>query len=435
MAAWSRPTFPGSSFRLENPLMKAEEEGEEDQQQKQQQNADRPSNFSGIVLRFKSPPRSDREVQQHGQARRRSPSVTPPLPGAVLTSHFSSGHHSDDEEPDPSTSPPAAKRRKKTPEPKPPKPCPLDLSEVPMNLPPIPSDRPGSASRFKGVYKHYKKWAARISILSEGGEVRLGTFESEEEAGIMYARARYKYPVEEAKPCPLDLSDVPMNLPPIPSDRPGSASRFKGVTKSGKKWVAAIGIPSEGGEVHLGTFDSEEEAGIMFARARYKYPVEEPRPCPLDLSEVPLNLPPIPSDRPGSASRFKGVSKNGKKWQAQISILSEGGKVKLGTFDSEEEAGIMYARARYKYPVQEPKPCPLDLSEVPMNLLPIPSSTPGSSSRFKGVRKNAKKWQARIDIPSEGDVYLGTFDSEEEAGIMYARARCKYPVQVGRDAR
>ena len=87
----------------------------------------------------------------------------------------------------------------------------------------------------------------------------------------MYARARYKYPVEEPKPCPLDLSEVPMNLPPIPSDTPGSASRFKGVTKKGKKWQAKINIPSEGGQVYLGTFDSEEEAGIMYARARYKH--------------------------------------------------------------------------------------------------------------------------------------------------------------------
>ena len=63
-----------------------------------------------------------------------------------------------------------------------------------------------------------------------------------------------------------------MSLPPIPSDRPGSASRFKGVNKSGKKWVAYIWIPSKGGSVHLGSFDSEEEAGIMHARAHYKYP-------------------------------------------------------------------------------------------------------------------------------------------------------------------
>ena len=38
-------------------------------------------------------------------------------------------------------------------------------------------------------------------------------------------------------------------------------------------------------------------------------------------------------------------------WKAYINIFSEGGKVNLGMFDSEEEAGIMYARARYKYPV------------------------------------------------------------------------------------
>ena len=143
-----------------------------------------------------------------------------------------------------------------------------------------------------------------------------------------------------------------MNLPPISSDRPGSASRFKGVSKHRKKWVATINIPPEGGQVKLGTFESEEEAGIMYARARYKYPVQEqtPKPCPLDLSEVPMSLLPIPSNGPGSASRFKGVFKNGKKWVARIHISSEGGYVNLGTFDSEEEAGIIYARARFKYP-------------------------------------------------------------------------------------
>ena len=64
-----------------------------------------------------------------------------------------------------------------------------------------------------------------------------------------------------------------MNLDPIPSDTPGSSSRFKGVYKDKKKWKAEISIPSEGGKVHLGTFDSEEDAGIMYARARYKYPL------------------------------------------------------------------------------------------------------------------------------------------------------------------
>ena len=128
--------------------------------------------------------------------------------------------------------------------------------------------------------------------------------------------------------------------------------------------MAQIWTTSEGRQLSLGTFDSEEEAGIMYARARYKYPAEEKtlKPCSLDLSEVPTNLAPIPSARPGSASRFKGVYKNKKKWKAEISILSEARQVHLGTFESEEEAGIMFARARFKYPVPEQgswkkKPC------------------------------------------------------------------------------
>ena len=122
------------------------------------------------------------------------PSSSPPLSG-VRSARFgvSSGRPShddddDDAERDPSTSAPAAKRRKKNT---------LDLSDVPADLPPIPSDRAGSDTRFKGVFKNHNKWSARVSIPSEGGQVHLGTFDSEEEAGIMFARARYKYPVQD----------------------------------------------------------------------------------------------------------------------------------------------------------------------------------------------------------------------------------------------
>ena len=96
------------------------------------------------------------------------------LAGDHAASRLSSGRRSDDEEPDPSMSPPAAKRRKKG---RKPAPSPLDLSEVPMNLPPIPSDPPGSSSWFKGVAKSGKKWMATIRIPSVGGKVNLGTFD------------------------------------------------------------------------------------------------------------------------------------------------------------------------------------------------------------------------------------------------------------------
>ena len=74
----------------------------------------------------------------------------------------------------------------------------------------------------------------------------------------------------------LDLSDVPTNVPAILSNTSGSASRFKGVSMDKKKWRAEISFPSKAaGMIHLGNFDSDEAAGMMFARARYKYPVAE----------------------------------------------------------------------------------------------------------------------------------------------------------------
>ena len=84
----------------------------------------------------------------------------------------------------------------------------------------------------------------------------------------------------------------------------------------------------------LEDFEEQQEA----ERSDEKHPKKrkkrlKPKPCPLDLSEVPMHLAPIPSDTPGSASRFKGVYKNKKKWRATIHIVSEGGDVSLGTFD------------------------------------------------------------------------------------------------------
>ena len=97
-----------------------------------------------------------------------------------------------------------------------------------------------------------------------------------------------------------------------------------------------------------------------------------------------MNLPPIPSDRPGSASRFKGVRKRGKKWGAEISIPSEGGHVFLGTFDSEEEAGIMYAQARYKYPMQKGPSTPSKRPRVSYRLIDTSTLMEGSDTSDSG---------------------------------------------------
>ena len=51
---------------------------------------------------------------------------------------------------------------------------------------------------------------------------------------------------------------------------------------------------------------------------------------------------PVPAKEPPLSSGFYGVSRNGKRWQARISI---GGKVKcLGTFDAAKDAAAAYDR-------------------------------------------------------------------------------------------
>ena len=246
--------------------------------------------------------------------------------------------------------------------------CDFDLSDVKADLPPIPSGSPRSYSRFKGVSRVKGRWALKIKLPSFQKLVNLSYFDSEEEAAIMFARIRYKYPAllaNPSKPCALDLSDVPTDIPAIPQDKGHpSGSRFKGVFKRGNRWQAQIQVAAEGGMHTLGYYDSEEEAGVIFARARYKYPLQHggpPRqPCPLDLSDVPADLSPIPQDRklPNATSRWKGVTKSGGTWHAQLYIASERRQLKLGICDTEDEAGTLYARAHYKYSGKQGRPWP-----------------------------------------------------------------------------
>ena len=70
---------------------------------------------------------------------------------------------------------------------------------------------------------------------------------------------------------------------------------------------------------------------------------------------------------------------------AQIHIPSEeGGNVFLGTFDSEEEAGIMYAQARYKYPMQKGSSTPSKRPRVSYRLIDTSTLMEGSDASDSG---------------------------------------------------
>jgi hypothetical protein len=69
----------------------------------------------------------------------------------------------------------------------------------------------------------------------------------------------------------------------------------------------------------------------------------------LDLSDVPPDILPVLRDLCGDSygsSRYKGISKKGRRWSAKIKIAGEA--YYLGTYETEFEAATVYARARYK---------------------------------------------------------------------------------------
>jgi hypothetical protein len=120
------------------------------------------------------------------------------------------------------------------------------------------------------------------------------------------------------------------------------------------------------------------------------------------------------------ASKYMGTywSAVHKKWRSQIMV--EGRVIVIGNYDDEEEAAIDYARAAFKY---KKKKIPtvyggLDLEGIPNQPL---IRNEMSVSGFKGVKKNKRRWEARVTYQGSGRT-LGTFDTVIEAATIVAKA-------------
>ena len=353
----------------------------------------------------------------------------------------------------------------------------IDLSDVPPQSP-IPKDKTDGrtkevTSKYTGVSwnKQKKKWIAMIRL--EGKLRYIGNYENEEEAGIDYARVIFKYKSKEASTktkkrrrsnsFSIDLSDVPKQspIPKIKTDgrMKEKASRYTGVVWNQKmnKWHAQILI--EGKVRYIGCYDNEEDAGMNYARAVYKYKgkkaLDEARvqasqiKYELDLSDVPSILPIVKSGdgrTKENTSKYTGVSwnKSVNRWTAKIT--HKGKPRYIGSYANEEDAGIDYARAVFKYKGKEALDkarvkasqikFELDLSDVPL-ISPILNSgkrVTEASSRYVGVsfHKGKKRWTSQILLKGK-QRHIGSYESEEKAAINYARALLKYRGQGALD--
>ena len=130
---------------------------------------------------------------------------------------------------------------------------------------------------------------------------------------------------------------------------PNQTTGLIGVNKSGKRFQAYI---SYGGKQHhLGSFDTKEQAGMAYDRFVVDKGTEEvsftlnyPKMSDPEREEALKVEEPAQEKRgtPNQKTGLIGVTKAGKKYRAQIYF---DGKIKsLGTFNTKEQAGLVYDR-------------------------------------------------------------------------------------------
>ena len=201
--------------------------------------------------------------------------------------------------------------------------------------------RSTSKSGNFGVIQRGKKF--RVMITKDGKQRCIGSYDT----AVQAAKAYDKEAIKQRRP--LSLLNYPKKAPagytPIQQSlRSDNTVGYRGVSKNGKKYRATIKIAGKGRE-HIGVYDTPKEAAIAYDRVVLKV-----NKCTtlLNFPDMVHNLDVEPKRKKykRSSTGYRGVSKNGKKFQATIGI---NGKTKyIGTFATAIQAAHAYDQAAIK---------------------------------------------------------------------------------------
>lgn len=128
------------------------------------------------------------------------------------------------------------------------------------------------------------------------------------------------------------------------------------------------------------------------------------------------------ASRKNTSSRFKGVAWKSKQKSWYSYIQFDGIRLHLGRFVSEIDAARAYNVAAIQYHGEFAR-LNVIFDDEPIRYRQAALFVRGGTSQYRGVRSstNPKRWWSKIVVAGQS-IYLGTFDTPEEAARAYDAA-------------